>query len=83
MEKKDKQKNEKVMITSLRMSIHNLAFSNFMLNKTEPNEKDHSVRISLHKAIYSAQRLIDSLTMDESISVKQTLNNTEFKHLKI
>lgn len=61
MEKKDKQKTEKVMITSLRMSIHNLAFSNFMLNKTEPNEKDHSVRISLHKAINSAQRLIDSL----------------------
>ena len=44
------------MITSLRMSIHNLACSNFpMLNKTEPNEKDHSVRISLHKAINSAQ----------------------------
>ena len=81
MEKKDKQKTEKTMITSLRMSIHNLAFSNFMLNKTEPNEKDHSVRISLHKAINAAQRLIDSLTMDKCISVKQTLNNIEFKHL--
>ena len=82
MEKKDKQRTEKVMITSLKMSIHNLAFSNFMLNKTEPNEKDHSVRISLHKAINSAQRLIDRLTTDNYISVKQTLNNIEFKHLK-
>lgn len=82
MKQKDKQKNEKTMITSLRMSIHNLACSNFMLNKTEPNEKDHSVRISLHKAINSAQRLIDSLTTDNHISVKQTLNNIEFKHLK-
>ena len=81
MEKKDKQRTEKVMITSLKMSIHNLECSDFMLNKTEPNEKDHSVRISLHKAINSAQRLIDRLTTDNHISVKQTLNNIEFKHL--
>lgn len=77
MKQKDKQKNEKTMITSLRMSIHNLACSNFMLNKTEPNEKHQSVRISLHKAINSAQRLIDRLTTDNHISVKQTLNNIE------
>ena len=81
MEKKDKQRTEKVMITSLKMSIHNLACSDFMLNKTEPNEKHQSVRISLHKAINSAQRLIDRLTTDKRISVKQTLNNTEFKQL--
>jgi len=82
MKQKDKQETEKVMITSLRISIHNLACSDFMLNKTEPNEKHQSVRISLHKAINSAQRLIDRLTTDNYISVKQTLNNIELKHLK-
>ena len=61
MEKKDKQRTKKVMITSLKMSIHNLACSNFMLNKTEPNEKHQSVRISIHRAIDSTQRLIKKL----------------------
>jgi hypothetical protein len=61
MKQKDKQKTERDMIISLRMSIHNLACSDFMLNKTDPSEKNQSVRISLNKAINSAQRLIKKL----------------------
>lgn len=61
MEKKDKQETEKAMITRLKISVQDLEGVDLRLSKSKHNEKYQSIRISLHKAIDSTQRLIKKL----------------------
>lgn len=75
--KKEKQETEMAVITRLKISVQDLEGVDLRLSKSKHSEKYQSIRISLNKAINSAQRLIDRLTTDKHISVKQTLNNTE------
>jgi len=56
--KKEKQEAEKAMITRLKISVQDLEGVDLRLSKSKHSEKYQSIRISLHKAIDSTQRLI-------------------------
>ena len=59
--KKEKQETKMAMITRLKISVQNLEGVDLKLSRSKHNEKYQSVRISLHKAIDSTQRLIKKL----------------------
>ena len=61
MEKKEKQEAGKAMITRLKISVQDLEGVDLRLSKSKHSEKYQSIRISLHKAIDSTQRLIKKL----------------------
>lgn len=61
MEQKDKQETKMAMITRLKISVQDLEGVDLRLSKSKHNEKYQSIRISLHKAIDSTQRLIKKL----------------------
>ena len=59
--KKEKQEAEKAIITRLKTSVQDLEGVDLRLSKSKHNEKHQSIRISLHRAIDSTQRLIKTL----------------------
>ena len=61
MKQKEKQEAEKAMITRLKISVQDLEGVDLRLSKSKHNEKYQSIRISIHKAIDSTQRLIKKL----------------------
>ena len=61
MKQKEKQEAEKAMITRLKISVQDLEGVDLRLSKSKHNEKYQSVRISIHRAIDSTQRLIKKL----------------------
>ncbi len=61
MEQKEKQETKMAMITRLKISVQDLEGVDLRLSKSKHNEKHQSIRISLHRAIDSTQRLIKTL----------------------
>lgn len=61
MEQKDKQETEMAVITRLKISVQDLEGVDLRLSKSKHNEKYQSIRISIHRAIDSTQRLIKKL----------------------
>lgn len=61
MKQKEKQEAEKAMITRLKISVQDLEGVDLRLSKSKHNEKYQSIRISIHRAIDSTQRLIKKL----------------------
>ena len=61
MKQKDKQETKMAMIARLEISVQDLEGVDLRLSKSKHNEKYQSIRISLHKAIDSTQRLIKKL----------------------
>ena len=59
--KKEKQETKMDIITRLKISVQDLEGVDLRLSKSKHNEKHQSVRISLHRAIDSTQRLIKTL----------------------
>lgn len=59
--KKEKQETEMAVITRLKISVQDLEGVDLRLSKSKHNEKHQSIRISLHRAIDSTQRLIKTL----------------------
>ena len=59
--KKEKQEAEMAMITRLKINVQDLEGVDLRLSKSKHNEKHQSIRISLHRAIDSTQRLIKTL----------------------
>jgi 3-methyladenine DNA glycosylase Mpg len=58
MEQKDKQETKMAMITRLKISVQDLEGVDLRLSKSKHSEKYQGIRISIHKAIDSTQRLI-------------------------
>ena len=61
MKQKEKQEAEKAMITRLKISVQDLEGVDLRLSRSKHNEKYQSIRISIHRAIDSTQRLIKKL----------------------
>lgn len=61
MKQKDKQEAKMDMITGLRISVQDLEGVDLRLSKAKHIEKYQSIRISIHRAIDSTQRLIKKL----------------------
>ena len=61
MKQKEKQETKMAMITRLKISVQDLEGVDLRLSKSKHNEKHQSIRISLHRAIDSTQRLIKTL----------------------
>ena len=61
MKQKEKQETKMAMITRLKISVQDLEGVDLRLSKSKHNEKYQSIRISLHRAIDSTQRLIKTL----------------------
>ena len=59
--KKEKQETEMAVITRLKISVQDLEGVDLRLSKSKHNDKYQSIRISIHKAIDSTQRLIKKL----------------------
>jgi hypothetical protein len=59
--KKEKQETKMAMITRLKISVQNLEGADLRLSRAKHNEKYQSIRISIHRAIDSTQRLIKKL----------------------
>ena len=59
--KKEKQETEMAVTTRLKISVQDLEGVDLRLSKSKHNEKHQSIRISLHRAIDSTQRLIKTL----------------------
>lgn len=61
MKQKEEQETKMAMITRLKISVQDLEGVDLRLSKSKHNEKYQNIRISLHKAIDSTQRLIKKL----------------------
>ena len=61
MKQKEKQETKMAMITRLKISVQNLEGVDLKLSRSKHNEKYQSIRISIHRAIDSTQRLIKKL----------------------
>ena len=59
--KKEKQETKMDIITRLKISVQDLEGVDLRLSKSKHNEKYQSIRISIHRAIDSTQRLIKKL----------------------
>jgi len=59
--KKEKQETEMAVITRLKTSVQDLEGVDLRLSKSKHHEKYQGIRISLHRAIDSTQRLIKKL----------------------
>ena len=59
--KKEKQETEMAVITRLKTSVQDLEGVDLRLSKSKHHEKYQSIRISIHRAIDSTQRLIKKL----------------------
>lgn len=61
MKQKEKQEAKMDMMTGLKISVQDLEGVDLRLSKAKHNEKYQSIRISIHRAIDSTQRLIKKL----------------------